>query len=103
MTDIQAQIATQVIELDGDQVKSLVLNWLAQPNCTLPDFQHLLEIGAAPVDSLVYGELDEALQFHPLTEESQIQQSLEVLAEYRRTKAGVPHPQVREWLDSIGT
>jgi hypothetical protein len=103
MTDIRAQITTQVVKLTGDQVKTLVLNWLAQPNGTLPDFQHLLETGAAPVDPLVYGELNEALQFQPLTEDAQIQQSLEALAEYRWTKAGVPHAQVRKWLDSIGT
>jgi hypothetical protein len=104
MTTLQQQIATQVLDLPGEQVKTLVLSWLSQTSGTLPDFQQMLEVGTpSPVADLEYGEFDETLQFQPLTEAQQIQQSLETLAEYRRTKDGVPHAQVREWLNSIGT
>jgi predicted transcriptional regulator len=104
MVDIRELIATQVVELPGDEVKSLVLSWLVETGGSLPDFQRLLDRGVESAeDELEYGMLNERLGFVPLTEEEQIQQSLDALEEYRRTGNGVPHEQVREWLDSIGT
>ncbi|MEB3269831.1 MAG: hypothetical protein VKJ09_14910, partial [Leptolyngbya sp.] len=50
---------------------------------------------------VVFGELDENLNFLPLTEADMVQQSLEVLANYQED--AIPHNQVEAWVDSLGT
>jgi hypothetical protein len=93
-------------------VKALVLNWLSETNGTLADFESLLVSEQLDdQDSVQYGMFDDRGQFQPLTEEMQIQQSLEALEEYRLKGGGVSHDGLRptkghrvsEWLDSIGT
>jgi hypothetical protein len=41
-------------------------------------------------DGGVYGDLDENLDFQPLTEKEMVAKSLDVLAEYKRTGIGIP-------------
>lgn len=48
-----------------------------------------------------FGELNEHLNFSPLTETEMIQQSLDVLANYQQD--AIPHDQVEAWVKSLGT
>ena len=103
MTD-RYQITDQVQALESTRVKELVLEWLAGTDGSLDDFEKLLETDYALSDAaLPYGELDDQGRFQPLTEAEMAAKSLPTLAAYQRTRVGVPHEQVREWLDSIGT
>jgi hypothetical protein len=104
MTD-RHQITSHVQLLESDRVKALVLDWLAGTSGSLADFEQLLEADYAVTDAeeLSYGELDAHGMFQPLTEAEMAAKSLQVLEEYKRTREGVPHEQVGEWLDSIGT
>lgn len=100
------QIASHVQELGGEQVKALVLDWLSVTDASLLDFERLLEteyMHPSDTEESVYGELDQNLNFHPLTEEQMIQASLDALEEYRKIGGGVSHDRVREWADSLGT
>jgi hypothetical protein len=100
------QIASHVQELGGEQVKALVLDWLSETDASLVDFERLLEteyMHSSGTEELVYGELDQNLNFHPLTEEQMIQASLDALKEHRNMGGGVSHDLVREWADSLGT
>jgi hypothetical protein len=102
------QMAEHVQALNGDQVKELVLGWLLGTEGQVDDFTELLEANIEEnrlqmEDGGVYGDLDEDLNFHPLTEEEMIAKSLAVLAEYKRTGTGIPHERVQELLDSFGT
>jgi K+/H+ antiporter YhaU regulatory subunit KhtT len=98
------QIASHVQEMDGEHVKALVLDWLTATDASLQDFEKLLSTMpvTAETESNVYGELDETLSFHTLTETQMIEKSLEALEAYRRTGNGVPHEQVRQWADQLG-
>jgi hypothetical protein len=98
------QIASHVQELDGEHVKALVLDWLTATDASLKDFERLLsnEQTSTEEDTLVFGELDQTLSFHPLTETQMMNKSLEALEEYRLTGNGIPHEQVREWADNLG-
>jgi Arc/MetJ-type ribon-helix-helix transcriptional regulator len=53
------------------------------------------------VENAPYGELDENLQFSPLSEEEMAQQSVAVLANYPHD--AVPHDQVEIWANSLAT
>lgn len=100
------EIAEQVRGLTGDQVKTLVLNWLVATEASLMDFEQLLEneyTQAPHENTVIYGELDETLEFHSLTEEQMIQKSLDALEKYQTTGNAVPHHHVQEWVDSLGT
>lgn len=100
------QMANHVQELGGDQVKALVLDWLSVTDASLLDFERLLEteyMHPTDTEESVYGELDQNLNFHPLTEEQMIDSSLDALEAYRNQGGGVPHDRVREWVDSLGT
>jgi hypothetical protein len=105
MTDIRQQIANHLRRLEGERVKALVLDWLAETDGSLTDFERLIEAetGEADVKTLTYGELNEGLNFHSLTEAEMIEKSLEALDEYRRTGNGISHEHMREWVDSLGT
>lgn len=50
-----------------------------------------------------FGEIDEALNFQPLTEAEMVEKSLSSLEAYRRKGSGVLHERVREWVKSLGT
>jgi hypothetical protein len=100
------QIASHVQELGGEQVKALVLDWLSVTDASLVDFERLLEnefMHPRDPEESVYGELDQNLNFHPLTEEQMIHASLNALEEYRNMGGGISHDRVREWADSLGT
>jgi hypothetical protein len=102
------QMAKHVQALNGDQVKDLVIGWLLETEGQINDFTELLEANIEEnrlqmEDDGVYGDLDEDLDFQPLTEEEMVAKSLDVLAEYKRTGIGIPHERVQEWLDSLGT
>jgi hypothetical protein len=106
MTSIKQQIVSHIQTLESDQVKSLVLNWLAQSEeGNLADFERLLETeyGMTHENAIVYGEIDEDLTFQLMTEGEMVKKSLEVLEEYQRTVKSISHHQVRDWLDSLGT
>jgi len=108
MTSINQQIASHIQTLASDQVKSLVLNWLAQSEQgNLEDFERLLEdqSGMTYEKAIAYGELNEDLTFQPMGEEEMVKKSLEVLENYQHTATttGVSHHQVKDWLDSLGT
>jgi hypothetical protein len=104
MTSIKQQIVRHIEALEGDQVKSLVLNWLTQSQeVNLIEFERLLESQLSDERAIVYGELDETLSFQPMSEEAMAEKSLEVLEEYQHNLSSVPHDQVRDWLDSLGT
>jgi hypothetical protein len=104
MTDQQA-IANNVEGLDSERVKAVVLDWLSRTGGSLSDFERLLESEPRNADAvaLEYGQFDETLAFQVMTEAEMVESSLQVLEEYKRTGNGVPHEQVREWLDSLGT
>lgn len=97
------QIADHVRELEGEQVKALVLHWLAGTDGSLTEFKRLLQVEYTTDEEIIYGEFDAALNFQPLAEEQMIHQSLEALEEYRRTGNGIAHAGVQEWVDSLGT
>jgi hypothetical protein len=105
MINDRQQLASQVQSLSGDQVKALVLGWLLETEGRVDDFGDLLEaeLDAEESETCVYGDRDENLNFQPLSEEGMIAKSLQVLAEYKRTRDGVPHEHVQAWLDSLGT
>jgi hypothetical protein len=101
------QIANYVQTLGGEQVKALVLDWLSATDASLVDFKRLLETeymhpSDSDTEELVYGELDQNLSFHPLTEEEMIHAILNTLEDYRNRRGGVPHDQVREWAGTLG-
>jgi hypothetical protein len=104
LSNDRQQIASHVQELDGEHVKALVLDWLTATDASLRDFERLLSTEQVPVETetVVYGELDQTLNFHPLTETQMTHKSLEALEEYRLTGNGVPHKQVRKWADKLG-
>lgn len=102
MTD-QHAIAHQVEELDSERVKALVLDWLSETGGSLSDFERLLGSESHQKVELEYGQFDEALAFQQMTETEMVESSLQVLAEYKRTRDGVPHERVRDWLDSLGS
>jgi hypothetical protein len=100
------QIANHVRELEGEQVKSLVLNWFAATDANLTDFERLLAADHIHPDSaeiLAYGELDQTLNFYPMTEDQMAQQSLNALEEYQKSGNGVTQDQLQEWADSLGS
>lgn len=87
------QIANHVQKLGGEQVKALVLDWLSATDASLIDFERLLEteyMQPSDPEELVYGELDQNLDFRPLTEEEMIHASLEALEDYRNQGGGIP-------------
>jgi hypothetical protein len=86
-------------------VKAIVLEWLEGTEGSLDEFEQLLEAGSVGMDAdeLLYGELDEHRTFQPLTEAEMAMKSLQVLEDYKRTRNGVSHERVQEWLDSFGT
>jgi hypothetical protein len=98
------KIASHVQELDGEHVKALVLDWLTVTDASLQDFERLLSNESTPAEpeSEAYGELDRALNFHPLTETQMIHKSLEALEEYHLKGNGISHEQIREWADNLG-
>jgi hypothetical protein len=104
LSNNRQQIASHVQELDGEHVKALVLDWLTVTDASLQDFEQLLSTDYRPTETQpeVYGELDQTLSFHPLTEAQMIDKSLEALEEYRLTGNGIPHEQVREWANNLG-
>ncbi|MGB8701023.1 MAG: hypothetical protein WCD18_16545 [Thermosynechococcaceae cyanobacterium] len=104
LSNDRQQIASHVQELDGEHVKALVLDWLTVTDASLQDFERLLstEHTLTETEALVYGELDQTLNFQPLTETQMIHNSLEALDAYRLTGNGIPHNQVREWADNLG-
>ncbi len=97
------QIADHVRELEGEQVKALVLHWLAGTDGNPTEFERLLQAEYTTDEEIIYGEFDAALNFQPLAEEQIIHQSLEALEEYRRTGNGIAHARVQEWVDSLVT
>jgi hypothetical protein len=104
MTD-RYQITDQVQALASTRVKELVLEWLTGTDGSLDDFEKLLETDYVMSDAanLPYGEFDQQGMFQPLTEAEMAVKSLQALATYEQTRAGIPHERVRAWLDSIGT
>jgi hypothetical protein len=108
MTNTRQQIASQLRHLAGDRVKSLVLSWLAETDGSLTDLEQMIEAETHEVDleALTYGELgelEEGLNFQPLTEADMVEKSLEALEKYRRTGQGIIQADMREWVDSLGT
>jgi hypothetical protein len=99
------QLANHIQALEGDHVKAIVLEWLEGTEGSLDEFEQLLEAGSVGTDAdeLLYGELDEHRTFQPLTEAEMAMKSLQVLEDYKRTRNGVSHERVQEWLDSFGT
>jgi hypothetical protein len=95
----QTTILSYIQELEDHQVKALVLEWLTGTEGSLAELGQLLDAG----DGQVYGELDPEGRFQPLAEAQMAAKSLEVLEEYKRTRQGVSHDRVSEWLDSIGS
>lgn len=98
------KIARYVQVLDGEHVKALVLDWLTVTDASLQDFERLLSTEGTPADPEpeAYGELDQTLNFHPLTETQMIDKSLEALEEYRLTGNGMSHEHIRAWADNLG-
>lgn len=90
------QIADHVRELEGEQVKALVLHWLASTDGSLTEFKRLLQVEYTTDEEIIYGEFDAVLNFQPLAEEQMIHQSLEALEEYRHTGNGIAHTRVQE-------
>jgi hypothetical protein len=104
--DERRQIANYVRDLEGEQVKSLVLNWLAVPDANLTDFERLLVKDYVQIDApeaLAYGELDQTLNFQSMTEEQMAQHSLNALEEYQNSRTGITQEQLQEWVDSLGS
>lgn len=99
MTD-QYAIVHQVEELDSEQVKAFILNWLLETSGSLSDFERLLSRESHHQVALEYGQLDEALSFQQMTDAEMTESSLQVLAEYERTHKGISHERVRDWLDA---
>jgi hypothetical protein len=104
MTSSKQQIVRHIQALESDQVKSLVLNWLTQvEENDLIEFEQLLDSQVADRGAIAGDELDETFGSQPLTEEAMVEESIRVLEDYQRNPQGIPHNQVREWLDSLGT
>jgi hypothetical protein len=99
-SNLKQQILEHLESLPGEQVKTLLLTWLTDSEGNLEDFEQLLQITQA---SLEFGEIDPNLNFQPLTEAEMIEQSKLALEAYRREGSGVPHNQVRSWVNSLGT
>ena len=105
LSNDRQQIASHVQLLDGEHLKALVLDWLTVTDASLQDFERLLstDCTSGEPEPEAYGEIDRTLNFHPLTETQMIHRSLEALEEYRLTGNGIPHEQIREWADNLGT
>ncbi|BAZ11929.1 hypothetical protein NIES4071_37570 [Calothrix sp. NIES-4071] len=54
-------------------------------------------------EAFEFGEIDEALNFQPLTEAEMVEKSLSSFEAYRRKGSRVSHERVCEWADSLGT
>jgi hypothetical protein len=104
MLDVRQQMTNHIDSLSGEQVKSLVLSWLSETGGTLSDFESLLDLKSDDQSiAIEFGQLNDLGEFQPLTENEQIQKSLETFAEYRLNRNGISHDRVSHWLESIGT
>lgn len=105
MTDIKQQILSHLEALPPEQVKTLLFNWLSSSEGDLEDFERLLTNQPEQIidEPLQFGEINEALNFQPLTEAEMVEKSLSSLEAYRRKGSGVSHERVREWVKSLGT
>jgi hypothetical protein len=99
----KAQIIEHVQTLASHQVKELVLEWLAGTETNLDEFERLLDTDYPSDLDSDYGELNHEGNFQPLTESQMGAKSLDVLESYQRTRDGIPHEQVQEWLDGIAS
>jgi len=79
------------------------LDWLSETSGSLSDFERLLSAEIRQETALEYGQLDEALSFHQMTDAEMVESSLQVLAQHNRTCKGISHERVRNWLDSLGS
>ncbi len=102
-SNLKQQILEHLESLPGEQVKTLLLTWLTDSEGNLEDFEQLLQTTQATEASLEFGEINPNLNFQPLTEAEMIEQSKLALETYLREGSGVPHNQVREWVNSLGT
>jgi len=103
--NVKEQILEHIEVLPSKKVKTLLLVWLTNSSGNLDDFKQLLENQRSSVieNTFEYGEIDEDLNFQPLTEAQMVQQSKLALEEYHRQNSGVAHDAVRKWADSLET
>ncbi|NEO19486.1 MAG: hypothetical protein F6J94_19620 [Moorea sp. SIO1F2] len=102
-SNIRQQLLDHIEALPGEEVKTILLQWLIIPSSNLEDFEKLLTNQSNQIteESFDYGEIDSGLNFQPLTEEEMVQQSILALEAYRRNGSSVDHNRVREWADSL--
>jgi hypothetical protein len=97
------QLHSQIQAMPSDWVKAIVLSWLTNSNGNLNDFERLIEENAAASREYQWGEIDTAQEFQPLSEEQMIAESLSTWQDYQMHQMGIPHHQVKEWADSLGS
>lgn len=95
---VRMQVAERLQELSGDQVKTLVVQWLLETDGDLEGFGESLNYFSSDVE---WGEIDESGSFKPLSEAEMIQQSLASLKQYRETGRSFSHESIQEWANSL--
>ncbi|WP_424099966.1 hypothetical protein [Moorena producens] len=102
-SNIRQQLLDHIEALPGEEVKTILLQWLIIPSSNLEDFEKLLTNQSNQIteESFDYGEIDSALNFQALTEEEMVQRSILALEAYRGEGSSVDHNRVREWANSL--
>ncbi|HAX87617.1 MAG TPA: hypothetical protein DCY91_15475 [Cyanobacteria bacterium UBA11370] len=103
MTHSLKQLHSQIEAMPSDWVKAIVLSWLSNSNGNLSDFERLIAETADFSGDYQWGKIDTEYQFQPLSESQMITESLTALQDYQTNKMGIPHEQVKQWADSLGS
>lgn len=103
VSSIRQQILEHIESLSLQEVKVLLSHWLVNSEGDLEDFERLLTNQPNQIieEAFEFGEIDDALNFQPLTEAQMVEKSLSSLEAYRRKSSGVAHERVREWIESL--
>jgi hypothetical protein len=101
MTDIRQQISEQLSSYQNlGALKAAIEDWLASDG----SFSALQQALQAHRDRYRWGEIDEHLQFVPLSDPEMVAKSLEALADYRRTGKGLTQQQIEQkWMTRLGS
>lgn len=105
MTDIRQQISDRLAGYESlDALKAALADWLTSDG-SLGTLKQALEAHYADngIDRDRWGELNERLEFVPLTDEEMLAQSLEAFENYQRTGKGFTQVELeRQWATRLG-
>jgi hypothetical protein len=92
---LRIQLAEHLQALSGEQVKTLILQWLLTSDTTIAGLNQQL---MALESTMEFGEIDANGELHPLSEGVMIEQSLAALKCYQQTGLAIP---IQQWVNSL--